>query len=138
MGTRDEDEAREVFAGRYAIERGDVNRRIERVVIGGDWGANGYTTMAQADELGELVGAGPGVRLLDVGAGRGWPGLYLAATTGCSVLLSDLPVEGLRSAMTRAAKEGIRDRVRAVAASASNLPFAVGTVDAVVSSDVFC
>ena len=138
MGTRDEDEAREVFADRYAIERGEVNRRIERVVIGGDWGANGYTTMAQAGELAELVGARSGVRLLDVGAGRGWPGLYLAATTGCSVVLSDLPVEGLRSAMKRATGEGLNDRVGAVAASASRLPFGPGVFDGVVSTDVFC
>ena len=138
MGTRDEDEARQEFADRYAIERGEVNRRIERVVIGGDWGANGYTTMAQADELGRHVGAGPGVRLLDVGAGRGWPGLYLAAATGCSVVLADLPVEGLRSAVKRATSEGMTDRVCAVAASASRLPFGAGVFDAVVSTDVFC
>ena len=138
MGTRDEDEARQEFADRYAVERGEVNRRIERVVIGGDWGANGYTTKAQADELGGLVGARAGLRLLDVGAGRGWPGLYLAATTGCSVVLSDLPIEGLRSAAKRAAGEGLGGRVGAVAASASRLPFGPGVFDAVVSTDVFC
>jgi hypothetical protein len=33
-----------------------VSHRIERAVIGGDWGANGYTTMAQARLLaGELA-----------------------------------------------------------------------------------
>ena len=138
MGTRDENEAREVFADRYAIERGEVNRRIERLVIGGDWGANGYTTMAQANELGELVGAAPDKRLLDVGAGRGWPGLYLAASTGCSVVLSDLPVEGLRSARKRAVTEGMGERAGAVVASASRLPFGNKVFDAVVSTDVFC
>jgi hypothetical protein len=33
-------------------------------------------------------------RLLDLGSGRGWPGLYLAARTGCAVVLTDLPLEG--------------------------------------------
>lgn len=135
---RDEAEAREVFTARYAAGRQAVNRQIERAVIGGDWGANGYTTMAQADELGRLLDLGPGRRLLDVGAGRGWPGLYLAASTGCSVILSDLPVEGLRAATVRAAAEGLRSRAWAVVASAGRVPLRPGSLDAVVATDVLC
>ena len=30
----------------------------------------------------------PLTRLLDVGSGRGWPGLYLAGRTGCRVVLT--------------------------------------------------
>ena len=58
-----------------------------------DWliyGANGYTTAAQANLLAQRLDLGPGKRLLDVGSGRGWPGLYLAASTGCTVVLTDL------------------------------------------------
>ena len=134
----DEDEAREKFAERYALGTADVNREVERAVIGGDWGANGYTTMAQADELGRLVGAAPGRRLLDIGAGRGWPGLYLAATTGCSVVMTDLPVQGLVLARRRAAAEGLADRVHAVVASAARPPLRPASIDGIVASDVFC
>lgn len=136
--TRDEDEAREVFAERYAVERAEVNRRIERKVIGGDWGANGYTTMAQADELAGLMGLDASRRLLDLGAGRGWPGLYLAKATGCSVVLTDLPVEGLAAAVRRAREETLSDFIGAVVASASGLPLREDVADAVVSCDVFC
>src|SRR5688500_2759533 len=134
----DEAEARAEFRDRYAIGRQDVNREIERAVIGGDWGANGYTTMAQADELGRLLELAPGELLLDVGAGRGWPGLYLAATTGCRVLLTDLPEEGLRQARARAEAEDMLDRVRFAVASAAGLPLRPKSVDAVVSADVLC
>jgi cyclopropane fatty-acyl-phospholipid synthase-like methyltransferase len=136
--SRDEDEAREVFSERYAIERAEVNRRVERQVIGGDWGANGYTTMAQADELGALVRLDASMRLLDLGAGRGWPGLYLAKTTGCSVVLVDLPLEGISTALRRARDEGLSERVAGVVASASHIPLRPDVVDAVVSCDVFC
>ena len=95
--TNTEHETRERFAGRYRVAPAEVFRRIELAVIGGDWGANGYTTMAQADTLARELGLRPGVRLLDLGAGRGWPGLYLAAGTGCQVVLADVPIEGLRS-----------------------------------------
>lgn len=136
--TRDEAEVRELFGERYALDRQDVNREVERAVIGGDWGANGYTTMAQADELGRLVSAGPGMRVMDVGAGRGWPGLYLAATTGCSVVLSDLPIEGLRVARRRATEEAIGARVHTVVASAAHPPVRDRSIDGIVASDVFC
>jgi 2-polyprenyl-3-methyl-5-hydroxy-6-metoxy-1,4-benzoquinol methylase len=136
--TRDEHEARELFAEKYGVGRGEANLRIERAVIGGDWGANGYTTMAQADELGAHLELAPGKTLLDVGAGRGWPGLYLAATSGCDVVLSDLPHEGLVLARRRAAAEGMTMRVRYLVASASHLPLRAGGVDAVVASDVLC
>lgn len=135
---RDEAEAREVFAERYAVERAEVNRRVERAVIGGDWGANGYTTMAQADELAALTRLDGSMRLLDLGAGRGWPGLYLAKVTGCSVVLADLPLEGLQTAVRRARDESLGERVTAVVASAARLPLQRHVADAVVSCDVFC
>jgi protein-L-isoaspartate O-methyltransferase len=38
-----------------------------------------------------LLGLDPTVRLLDVGAGSGWPALYLAKISGCDVTMSDIP-----------------------------------------------
>jgi 2-polyprenyl-3-methyl-5-hydroxy-6-metoxy-1,4-benzoquinol methylase len=138
MATRQERDANERFAQRYGEERGDVVRAIELAVIGGDWGANGYTTIAQADQLADMLELGPGSLVLDVGAGRGWPGLYLAASTGCSVVMTDVPVEGLASARERSQREGLVDRAWPVNASARDLPFAAETFDAVVHTDVLC
>src|SRR5690349_9642810 len=65
---------------------------------------------------------GPGKRLLDVGTGRGWPGLYLAQQTGCHVIGTDLPVEGLEVARRRARDERIGQRVSLAVAGAADLP----------------
>lgn len=138
MVTRQETEANARFSQRYGEQRGDVVRAIELAVIGGDWGANGYTTIAQADQLAETLDLGTGSLVLDIGAGRGWPGLYLAATTGCSVVLTDVPVEGLVSALERGRLEGLGDRTWSINASARDLPFAPKTFDAVVHTDVLC
>ena len=138
MVTREERDTRERFAGRYGEDRTGVIRQIEQAVIGGDWGANGYTTLSQADHLGAALRLGPGVRLLDLGAGRGWPGLYLAVHTGCHVVLTDVPLEGLRQAMDRAQAEDATERAAAVASSARAVPFPAGTFDAVVHTDVLC
>ena len=138
MPTREERDTEGRFAERYSVAQTDVTRGIERVVIGGDWGANGYTTVAQADALAHLLRLRTGMRLLDLGAGRGWPGLYLAGSTGCDVVLSDVPVEGLRAAGTRARHERLSDRSAAVVASARLLPFRARAFDAIVHTDVLC
>jgi SAM-dependent methyltransferase len=138
MVSTQEQEARDRFADRYREERVDVVRHIEERVIGGDWGANGYTTIAQADDLADRLRLRDGDLLLDLGAGRGWPGLYLAGTTGCSVLLADVPLEGLTVAAARIRAEHLEPRAWCVNASARNLPFRAATFDAVVHTDVLC
>ena len=138
MTIRDELQARALFQQRYRNTPSLVVCQIEQRVIGGDWGANGYTTMAQADTLARGLGLSAGDRLLDLGTGRGWPGLYLAARTGCRVVLTDLPLEGLRVAADRAAEEGLAARTGVVASAASGLPFRAGSFDAVIHTDVLC
>ena len=138
MVTAKEQEARDRFANRYREERVDVVRAIERRVIGGDWGANGYTTIEQADDLADRLHLGRDDLLVDVGAGRGWPGLYLAAITGCSVVLADVPLEGLAVAATADGPSTSKRAVWLVNASARDLPFRTAQVDAVVHTDVLC
>jgi 2-polyprenyl-3-methyl-5-hydroxy-6-metoxy-1,4-benzoquinol methylase len=135
---KDELQARALFDQRYGAALPPVARQIEQRVIGGDWGANGFTTMAQADTLAHELHLSAGDRLLDLGTGRGWPGLYLAARTGCQVVLTDLPLEGLRVAANRATREGLAARTAVVAAAASALPFQAGSFDAVIHTDVLC
>lgn len=133
---RDEAEAREHFAERYGRDPSGAVDEVERAVIGAVWGANGYTTLAQADRLAERLQLRPGQRLLDLGAGRGWPGLYLARGSGAHVASSDLTFEGLRAGRARARREGVS--AAAVVASGRRLPFAEGSFDAVVHTDVLC
>ena len=132
-----EREKRVEFAERYSLGHSEVLETIEREVIGGDWGANGYTTLAQADELAERLELDASKRLLDVGTGQGWPGLYLAKKTGCEVVLTDLPIEGLRAASTRARNERIR-ALGTTVCSARHLPFRDRSFDALCHTDVMC
>jgi 2-polyprenyl-3-methyl-5-hydroxy-6-metoxy-1,4-benzoquinol methylase len=138
MSVRDEREARALFDQRYGTAQVQVQHEIERRVIGGDWGANGYTTMAQADALASGLGLSASDRLLDLGTGRGWPGLYLAGRTGCRVVLTDLPLDGLRVAAARATGDRLAARAGVVVSAASALPFRAGSFDAVVHTDVLC
>jgi 2-polyprenyl-3-methyl-5-hydroxy-6-metoxy-1,4-benzoquinol methylase len=135
---RDEVDAGATFRERYGRPTSDATRELERLVIGGDFGANGYTTVEQAGLLAQRLDLRAGDRLLDVGSGRGWPGLYLAKVTGCSVVLTDIPEEGLATARKRAAVDGLAERSQALASSARRLPLKIESFDAVVHTDVLC
>ena len=137
-GARDEREALERFRERYAVPIAEVAAQVEQRVIGGTWGANGYTTVEQADELGRRLELGPGRRLLDVGTGRGWPGLYLSLRSGCALVGTDLPHEALRIAAGRARAESLQHRTSMVVAAGAGQPFRRGSFDAIVHTDVLC
>ena len=111
---------------------------IERSVCGCDYGCTSWTTRKEADAVGGMLGLRPGVKFLEVGAGSGWPGLYLAKETGCDAALIDLPREGLRAARERAATDGLADRCQIVQGDGAALPFRNGSFDAIYHSDVLC
>jgi SAM-dependent methyltransferase len=136
--TKEERQTLERFSARYRVQQDQTTREVELAVIGGEWGANGYTTVGQANLLGRSLRLAPGMRLLDLGAGRGWPGLYLAQRSGCTAVLSDVPVEGLRDGAARARHEQLSDRVSTVVSSARHLPFRESRFDAIVHTDVLC
>lgn len=138
MASRDERAARTHFEERYGIAGNRAAALLEERVIGAVWGANGYTTLAQAEELHDHLALTSNARLLDVGTGRGWPGLYIAQRSGCSVVGSDLPLAALKKATARARRDALDDRSAMVVASGSTLPFPPQTFDGIVHADVLC
>ena len=128
----------EDFGRRYRSGEAPARRRVEQLVLGSDYGATSYTTLSQAAELAERLQLEPGRFLLDLGAGSGWPGLYIAAITGCRVVLTDRPEEGLRIAQKRAVEDGLADRCATVGSSGEWLPFRDRVFDAITHTDVFC
>lgn len=124
------------FVEKYAGARSRAARQLERAALGHDVGLNGYTTVAQADTLGDQLRLSGGARLLDLGAGRGWPGSHVARSSGCRLVSTDVPWEALREAK---AEGDARGRPHpAVGANGRALPFRAGSFDAIVHADVFC
>lgn len=122
----------------YAKSQSDVMLSIERRVCGCDYGGTSWTTRAEADGLITLLGLNSRTHLLDLGAGSGWPALYMAKTSGCRVTLVDLPPNGLRIAEQRAAKDGISAMVTTRIADAASLSFPDNSFDAISHSDLLC
>ena len=124
------------FDERYSVIGEPAMHRAELAVIGSDYGATSYTTRAQADRVARMLALAPGKLLLDIGSGAGWPGIYLARSTGCRVVLSDLALGGLATARRRMQGEAVAGNV--LSASSDSLPLRDDTFDAATSSDVLC
>ncbi len=138
MTSRDQRRALAQFRERYARPTTDVTDRIDERVIGAAWGSNGYTTLEQADALAERLALGPGRRVLDVGTGRGWPGVYFAVAYRCQVVGTDFSFDALAAASRRAGNERVGGRFFAAAAAGARQPFRAESFDAIVQTDVLC
>ncbi|HEX2296605.1 MAG TPA: methyltransferase domain-containing protein [Actinomycetota bacterium] len=77
-----------------------------------------------------------GMRVLDLGSGRGATSVFLAREFGVEVFAADLWVEA-GDAQRVFDDAGVGERVHAVRTDARSLPFAPGYFDAVVSVDAF-
>jgi hypothetical protein len=96
--SREEQELSEHFADEYRRAQTPIMLDLERAVCGCDYGGTSWTTREEAEQMGWLLELGEGKRLLEIGAGCGWPALFLAGETGCDATLADLPFEALRIA----------------------------------------
>ncbi len=113
-------------------------RELEKSVLGCDFGGTSWTTKTQADKIPAALGLGAETRMLEIGAGTGWPGIYIATQSACDVTLLDIPVNTLKHASQRVFDEQVENRCSAVAASGAALPFATATFDTIGHSDVLC
>ncbi|HEY2926927.1 class I SAM-dependent methyltransferase [Piscinibacter sp.] len=126
------------FARDYEIAQEPLMREIERCVRGSDYGATSWTTHEQAEQAAARLGLVRGQHMLELGAGSGWPALFLATLSGCDVVLTDLPLSGLRIARERAARDGLNGRCSVLAADGAALPFADRSFDRIHHADVLC
>jgi len=126
------------FTSRYACSALPEVKALERDVLGCDYGGTSWTTNDHVQHIISSLALDSSSRLLEVGSGSGWPGLYLSTETGCNVTLVDMPLLALEHAQERAAIDDIVERVSVVNGSGAALPFADASFDRLSHSDVLC
>ncbi len=96
----------------------------------------GPNTLWLAEWLAEGLALEPGVRVLDMGCGRGIGSIFLAREYGVTVFATDLWIAAGDNWL-RVKEAGVEDRVFPIHAEAHALPFAEHFFDAIVSFDSY-
>lgn len=129
----------QAFQSVFEAPASTVQARVWREVFGDEYPEGvepySYTTRSELSRFAEALGVGPGDVFVDIGSGRGGPGLWVAAATGASVVGVDI-VEGALSAATARAKALGLDSVAEYRLGAfDRLPVDDGRMDAAMSID---
>ena len=88
------------------------------------------------ESLTERMSLSPGMRVLDLGCGRGLSSIFLAREYGLEVWATDLWIDPSDN-LSRFRASGVEDRVFPIHAEAHALPFASEFFDAMVSVDAY-
>lgn len=90
------------------------------------------------ERLGQLLNLKPGIRILDVAAGAGTSGIFLAERFGCEVVGIDFSQKNVEAANRAALEMGLAERASFRWADAERLPFADGSFDALICECSLC
>jgi len=89
-----------------------------------------------AEELCANMDLRPGMKVLDMGCGKGCSSVFLAKEYGVTVFATDLCVPATEN-LRRFEEAGVADRVFPIHADAHSLPYAEGFFDAAVSFNAY-
>ena len=117
-----------------------THRAIFREVYGADYPEEvlplSYVTLTLLTRITQAIAAGAGCTIIDLGCGRGGPGLWVAREIGASLIGVDLSPVAVEHASQRAKDFGVEGRAEFETADLTALPFAPATFDAAMSIDV--
>ena len=129
----------EIFTQEFDHPESAVVARIWADVLGDEYPAElapySYTTRSELQFVAGALAVGSGDVLVDIGCGRGGPGLWVAATTGARYVGVDIASSALDAVCRRAERLGLSTRVRTMEGSFDSLPLDDGEADAVMSID---
>jgi len=94
-----------------------------------------FTTRSELRRIVDALALAPDDLMVDVGCGRGGPGLWVAAAAGASVLGVDISPTALEAARERAAALGLGDRSTYAEGSFDAIPAATASARGVLSID---
>jgi SAM-dependent methyltransferase len=124
------------YGGAEDPAAGDLEARIRRGAFGEDIGQFSWTTADEHRRFQAELGLHAGTMVLDVACGYGGPSLFMARSTGCSVIGVGVHEAGVAAANEAAHRAGLGDRASFLVHDVRDpLPFADGTFEATISID---
>ncbi len=128
-----------VFNEVFSVDPSNVQDQIWREAFGDEYPDEvqpySYITRSELAQFVEEMKVDSHSMILDIGCGRGGPGLWVAATTGASIIGVDISTSALSSAEGRAARLGLATRADYVLGDFASIPVPNDSVDALMSID---
>jgi SAM-dependent methyltransferase len=128
-----------IFETSFATPVSAVQQGVFRAVFGSEYPAGvepfSFVSRTELERFGVEVKLERNGRLVDVGCGRGGPGLWVAANTDARLTGVDIAESALAAAKQRAESLGLAARAEFVLGTFDSMPLASGSHDAVMSVD---
>jgi len=129
----------QIFDEGFSSPASAVTQRVWKEVYGAEYpnGVEPYSHVTRS-ELARFcvdVAVDDKAHLVDIGCGRGGPGLWVAAHTGARLTGVDIAASALKASEHRARSLGLADRSRYLLGSFDGLPLKSNSADAVMSVD---
>jgi SAM-dependent methyltransferase len=132
---------RAVFEETYTGTPSRVGEKVWRRVFGDEYpegvDPHSYVSRSELERFALETRIGEGSTLVDLGCGRGGPGLWVAMATGARLVGIDIADSALVAARRRAEAMGLAERAEFKQGTFEETGLADGTVDAVMSVDAF-
>lgn len=96
----------------------------------------GPNSMILLEQICESLNLKPGMRVLDMGCGKGITSIFLAKEYGVTVYATDLWISATEN-YERFKSMGLEDKIIPIHAEANDLPYAKGFFDAAISIDSY-
>ena len=128
-----------IFEVGFAAPASEVQQRVWRAVFGSEYpeGVEPFSFVSRTElaRFSAEVMVDRKGHLVDVGCGRGGPGLWVAANTGARLTGVDIAASAVAAAEQRARSLGLAARAEFVRGTFESMPLDDGSVDAVMSVD---
>jgi ubiquinone/menaquinone biosynthesis C-methylase UbiE len=128
-----------VFNEVFSSDPSEVQDQVWRESFGDEYPDEvqpySYITRSELAQFVEELDIESHSTVLDIGCGRGGPGLWVAAMTGASIIGVDISTSALSSARERAARLGLAARAEYVLGDFASIPVPSGSVEALMSVD---
>jgi SAM-dependent methyltransferase len=129
----------EVFTSVFETPASNVEARIWADVYGDEYPAElepySFTTWSELRLIADALALASADHLIDVGCGRGGPGLWVAATTGASLLGVDISPTALEAGRRRAETVGLGASATYSEGSFDAIPAGIESAQGVLSVD---
>jgi SAM-dependent methyltransferase len=123
----------------YGIEKGNYYQSIHKKAFGDEYPEglepDGYITMSDLHNYVKYLNVGPENTIIDLGCGKGGPGMWLAREIGCNYVGVDKSHKAIEIANRRIKEFGTDDKIKFMTGDFSSTHFSDNQFDGAISAD---